>query len=551
MRCITLLFLLILVTPTIAQSDSTKTSGEILTGEVIIEKEKKIILPLADKIFLRSQLKSFDNSPLNLSFDVSEPDFEWPDYKSDVPFQVNNSTYPEASYQNYVKLGYGNFNSPLIEAGLFKSIRNWDNRAILFYERFKTGPVNGENSGNADGGIDVSSTYKKENWVVIPSISYIGSSYNFYGNANRVNTGFDSSEPDEGNINNFKTNIKIGWNNDDVEAYITPIFTNTAQTASLSASDNSESVIGVDAGLEFKIDDSFTAGLNINGRTSTYKGGLTYDRSLLNINPNLVYKKDALRLDIGFMVSSSNVNEVSNTSIYPRLKGDYKLSESWSIFGKVEGGITWNSLNRIITENNFLDDSLLIVNTESKLVIGGGLEGNPIENMFLSISITNSSLNGLPFFISSAQDSSKYSLTYDSESVNLFSLNSSISFMPNAVSNYGASLMINSFGLTNLDRPWHKPAYILKAYTSHNIKEKLIVSAYFTSMGGIRGPANVNFGYVKLAPFIDAGLGAKYLLTPRSSVFIDVNNLLNDEYERYLGYPIRGLAFKIGGQYRF
>ena len=123
--------------------------------------------------------------------------------------------------------------------------------------------------------------------------------------------------------------------------------------------------------------------------------------------------------------------------------------------------------------------------------------------------------------------------------------------MPTATSTYGASLELNGYSVESLDKPWHQPTFIFKAYTSHNIKEKLILSAYLTSIGGIRAPAQVDFGYVKLPAFTDVGIGAKYLITQRASAFIDVNNLLNNEYERYLGYPIRGLAFKIGGQYRF
>ncbi|WP_425391545.1 hypothetical protein [Ekhidna sp.] len=552
MRLIITIFCLVYGGSLLAQNDSTRTEkGEILTGEVVIEKDKRIVLPQADKIFLRSSLKDYNNKPLNVSFDIREPNFEWPDYKSDVPFQTTEETYPEAAFQNYVKLGYGNYNSPLLEAGLFHSIGKWDSQAKLYYESFKTGPVNADNSGNAEGGVALSSTYLQKSFTITPSLSFNQNRYKYYGNTNRVNAGFDSTDPERGTITDFMTDLNLGWEKRDIEITIRPHFSSTKQSISPSNEGNSENLFGTDAFLKYEIDEVFNAGLSINGYVANYKGGLTYNRSLLNINPWVSHEKDKLSLRAGFILSSNMVNEVSETKIYPKIKADYSISENWTVFGTIEGGVQWNSLTNLFTQNSFLDDSLAIINTENTFSIGGGLEGNPVKNMLLRTSLTHFSLNGLPFFVPSSGDSSKYVLAYDTETINLLQFKSSISYMPNATSNYGMSLELNSYNLSSLDRPWHKPAYILKAFTSHNISEKLIVSAFFTSMGGIRGPADVPFGYVKLPAFTDVGISAKYLLSPRSSVFIDVNNLLNNEYERYLGYPIRGLAFKIGGQYRF
>ena len=70
-------------------------------------------------------------------------------------------------------------------------------------------------------------------------------------------------------------------------------------------------------------------------------------------------------------------------------------------------------------------------------------------------------------------------------------------------------------------------------------------------MGGVKAPADVGFGIRNLNSFMDANVELKYLITNRASAFIEVNNLFNSEYERYIGYPVRGLTFKLGGKYRF
>ncbi len=534
----------------LAQNDSTQTQGEVVSGEIVIEKDKKITLPKADKIFLRSSPQAFENKPLRLVFNVKEPDFEWPDYKTDVPFQLVEEPYQLADYQNYLKLGYGNYNSPLLEAGLFQKLGQLDTQAKLFYESFASGPVNEENSGNALGSIDFKAEYTKNSFIITPAISFQNTRYRFYGNTNRVNTGFDSSNDLEVSANTLITSVDLEGKKNDFSYRFSPQVSLASQKLDAGGDLNKESVFGADGGFSFKIDDTFSTGLSLEGRSGSYDGGLSYDRSLININPWVTYKRENLSIRAGFTISSGKVEDESDTGFYPDLGFDYDISNEWTVFGFVNGGVRWNGLTNMLSQNEFLGDSLIIVNPENTFVIGGGIKGSPVKHLFVEASLTRSSVDGLPFFVSST-DSSRYTIIYDSDVVDVVSLKSSLTYMPTAVSTYGASIEINGYSLESLDRPWHQPAYIFKAYTSHNIKEKLIVSAFLTSIGGIRGPADVDFGFVKLPAFTDLGFGAKYLISRRASAFIDINNLLNNEYERYLGYPIRGLAFKIGGQYRF
>ncbi len=534
-----------------AQNDSTSTKGEIVSGEVIIEKDKKITLPKADKIYIRSNSRSFDNDPIDIQFQVKEPSLEWPDYKSDVPFQTIQEVYPTEKYQNYVKFGFGNFSSPIFEAGLFKKTGKFDNQAKIFYESFKSGPINDENSGNSIGSIELSSTYRKNSFTITPGLSYQNNQYSFYGNSDRVNSGFDLNDSTEVSLNFIQFDVEFSEKKEEFSYTIRPIIAHTNQNVKDEVSQNKETNIGISGTLDYKIDQKFTTGFDLDLQRASYDGGIALDRSLVNVNPWIKHNKDNLLIRAGFMLSSGKVGDATKTGFYPRLRADYSLSKTWSVYGFFSGGQQWNGLNSLLNENQFLDDSLNIVQSEITSQFGGGIKGSPVKNVLLEAGLSYSSIEGFPFYVPSNSDSSRFTIAYDSESVGLISLKSKLSFMPTATNTYGIEVEINGYSVESLDRPWHKPSYILKAFTSHNIQEKLIVSAYLTSMGGIRGPANVDFGYVKLDAFTDLGLSAKYLFTQRASAFITVNNLLNSEYERYLGYPTRGLTFKIGGQYRF
>ena len=421
----------------------------------------------------------------------------------------------------------------------------------FFYESFKSGPVNGENSGNSDGSVEFSGSYRKKSFVLTPSITFKKSRYSFYGNADRINSGFDSGNPDDVSLNNFQFDVSLASDSNDLSYSIKPFIAHVSQKNTSASGLNMETVFGTSASLGYKIDDSFTTGFYLEGQSSSYDGGITYDRSLTNINPWLTHKRENLAITAGFMISSGKMISESKTGFYPRARIEYSFTDKWSIYGLLSGGWVWNGLIQLLDQNKFLDDSLSITQLEYTSQFGSGIKGVPFKNVLLEAGLTYSSVNELPFFDPSSSDSSRYSILYDSESVDVVTLQSNLTFIPTATGIYGINLEINGYSVKSLDRPWHKPTYIFKVYTSHNIQEKLIFSAYMTSMGGIRAPVNVDFSYIKLPTIADLGVSAEYLITSRVFVFIDINNLLNNEYEQYLGYPARGITFKIGGQCRF
>ena len=124
MRRIIIIILVSIVSVSLhAQSDSTvNRQGEVASGEIVIEKDKQITLPKADKVMQRAQLKSFASDPLDLNLTSFEPTLEWPPYKSAVPFEKVSREYPTSEYPNYVKLGYGNYGSPLAEVGVLSEL---------------------------------------------------------------------------------------------------------------------------------------------------------------------------------------------------------------------------------------------------------------------------------------------------------------------------------------------------------------------------------------------------------------------------------------------
>lgn len=551
MRVLLLFGLLLVVLAATAQKDSTAVQGEIVTSEVVIEKNKEIVLPVVEKLYQRAGLRSFETDPLKIPLTVFEPAMIWPAYKTDVPVKSFNQSYSSSMYPNYLKLGYGNFGSPMLDLGMFHTVREVDLKSNVFYERFNAGPVNGSNSGSAQGSVDFSASYQKNRIQLLPYLSFKNQQYRFYGNTNIDNVPFRMDANTRVSWNHLNTGLQFKATAGDLILEVSPMVSFAAQNIRNAGSLNQETMLGAKGSLLIIIDEVFSAGFDLGAQTASYTGGLDYTRSLLTINPSFKYSKDQLLIKAGFLLASSKTSGESTSGFYPDITAEWSFTDQWSVYGLVAGGVTWNGLNELLSQNEFLDDSLRIVNSELNSEFGAGITGSPVKNLTIDVGVRFGTLNDLPLFTPSSSDSSRFTVSYDDESIQRITFSTNLSYSPTNTSTYGASLQVNGYSTSVLDRAWHLPTFVFEAYTSHNISEKLLVSATVLTMGGIQAPANVDFGISDLDSFIVLGLGFNYLLSERGSAFIEVNNLLNKEYQRYIGYPVRGLTFKIGGQYRF
>ncbi len=534
----------------IAQTDSTSNEGKIKAGEIIIQKDREIVLPKGDKLFQRAELKDLSSESIKVKLSSQEPDLIWPTINVDLPFKRTIREYPVSVHQNYLKLGYGNFNSPLVEVGFNKRLNALEVFGNFFHESFQKGPVNGSTSANSHTKFESGLIYPTELLTIKPFIRYDIRGYRFYGNTDLLRNDFEENAPKV-----RWSSFHLGWSLEGVYENIsykmTPGFMRANKRLMNGDDIGIENVFSLVGDFEYEMNKRFKTGLETQAIASAYKSGINLNRSFFYLTPWINYVNDELVIKAGFTVASTDNGNSGYTGVYPLLNAALNISDTWSLYGIIAGGIQWNGLNELLTQNEFLDDSLNILNEETTYDFGGGIKGHLIKNLTVDLSVRYASINNLPFFVPSSSDSSRYIITYDHETVDRITIKGVAKYLPNSKSLYGVEMKVNGYSTSTLERPWHLPAFEFQLYTSHNIQEKLLLSTNILALGGIRAPTTVGFGIKDLDTIIDVGFGVKYLINQRFSTFMDIQNLFNKEYERYLGYPVRGVNFKLGGQYRF
>ncbi|MEP1093504.1 MAG: TonB-dependent receptor [Cyclobacteriaceae bacterium] len=532
------------------QVDSTST-GEVVDAEIVIQKDRQIILPIAGKISPTVRNGIGEIQPLNFSYQPVNPEFSWPSYKSEVSFKEINSQLPVALYQNSVKAGYGNFRSPLFELKYFK---NWENLRLhtgLFHESFGEGPVESSNSSFSQTDISIGASYKNKSIEFTPRLEVARSGYKFYGNTDRFTSGYTSEDLEKIARTAIDFGIGIQGSFKDFKFFIHPAVKNANQSSDNGPDINSEFGFELLGGLNLKVDKKITAGFDIEGNSSKYKGGIEYDRSLFTIKPWLSHKSAEFLIKAGFGLSSGKSSgQSSTTAFYPFIDTEWKFDPKWSISGNLGSGINWNSLSSVLEENQFLDDSLAIQNAELTLSIGGEIKGSITNNLLVSSGVKWESYNELPFYLPS-NDSSRFILAYDDGKTNVLTFKSGVTYSPSTSTSVGAEIGLFNYSTESLDKAWHLPSFSFKFFFMKNIKEKFFISSELISLGGIEAPGSTAVEIIDLDSFLDLNLNLDYKATDRFSVFLKLNNLLGKEYERYVGYPVRGASFKVGAKYRF
>lgn len=550
MRGLLITFFALFSLTLLGQVDSTST-GEVVDAEIVIQKDRQIVLPIAGKMSQTIRNGIGEIQPLNFSYQPVNPEFSWPSYKSEVSFKEISDNLPEAVYQNSIKAGYGNFQSPLLE---LKYFQNWDKlrtNTRLFHESFQEGPVKKSNSSSSQTELSLGANYKSNAVEFSPLLQMERSGYRFYGNSNRQNTGFSSLELDKLSRTSVDFGVGLQGGSKDVTYFVRPMISNTDQSITDGPGINSEFGFEVQGGLDLKVDKTISAGFDIQGNTSTYKGSIEYDRSLFTIKPWLSRKSTDFLIKAGFGLSTGKSGgQSSETGFYPFVDTEWKLDPKWSISGSLGSGIKWNSLNRILVENQFLDDSLAIQNSELALSIGGEIKGSITNNLLVSSIVKWESYNELPFYLAS-NDSSKFILAYDDGNTQVLSFKGRITYSPALNTSVGTEVGLFNYSTESLDRAWHLPSFSFKFFIIKNIQEKFFIGTELLALGGIEAPGSTAVEIIDLDSFLDLNLNLDYKATDRFSVFLKLNNLLNKEYERYVGYPVRGTSFKVGAKYRF
>lgn len=476
-------------------------------------------------------------------------------------------------YNSYIKLGFGNYLSPLAElyiSNLRSKKYTWS--AMLRHHSSFGTIINDKNkkvyAGYADNSFNISGKKYISKKSLYGNIDYKDNAFYYYG----YNTS-DSSL-----LANFPSD-KTGMKN----KKHTQQFTKFSLNGGIKTFHTDKSHLNYDIfGSYYYFQDKFQKSENFGS---------------ISANLNQYYNKELLGADLMLNMTQKSFNDTSNILVkinpwvsritnvwevhiglavyadvywkedyhfYPDIILQYAVVDKYIVpYMGLTGFVEENTYCKLAKENPFIKPGLDIRNTNHRKVLFGGIKGSINSNTFYNIKATLSDLENTYLFVN---DTTKNDQNLRLE--NQFVLTATDATLLNVYGEVSVKaseklsfhLKGNYYYYDNMEsekKAWHIPEFDVALTSSYNLQNKIILSADIFGIGD-RFAKTYEFTTTgtneiskKLKPIIDGNLHVEYRYNKNLSGFLHVNNIANQKYYRWNNYRMQGLNFMIGLTYSF
>jgi hypothetical protein len=535
----------------------TKSDGVITTGEVKVEKERKVTLPSVTKP--KDKPKLIENTT-NASKQVT---FEIADRKTKEITQnmsLTGTDYKQADssmtvYENFVKMAFGNYGRFYTE-GLLSSAATDLGQATLDFKHNKAtkGPIKNEVSANSLTDIGLNGKYNNDYFQLKSAIGFEQQNYNFYGfkeDSIAYKPGPDTLKQ---RINNFK--FSLGMENANRESSL-DYKINTGIRTLKDRYSASEFEWATEGNFVLPVINNFYALVNAKSFISNRSDSLVNKRNLLKIRPSFILKYPKLSINFGVnVVSEKDVDplyfkNINRTKAYPVVNIDYYLGNSLFLFGGYEGDIYRNTLRSFLNDNPWLNKKVNLQNTEKKGDIFVGLKGNMGSNFNYDLKTSYERLNNFAVFNNAPTDSTRFNILYETETIGNLKINANLYYKFNDVWRSTIKLENNTFEAKTLKALYHTPKFKSTWSNTLAFKQKLFIGTDVYILGGSQAYNAKTDKLQKIKGIFDVNAKMNYQFSNHLSGIVYLNNLMSRSYQRFQYYPQQALNFMVGLSYGF
>ncbi|MTI31170.1 hypothetical protein [Xanthovirga aplysinae] len=544
-------FLVILgfAVPLFAQ-EKWEEDGDIESAEVLIQKNRKNDLPMANRSFEKVAPQATEQLTPQVNFNV--PNFTFNPQPIDQKIRVQTIKHGKRPvyFNNTVKAGIGNYVTPYLEAFL-NAQPNKDVSVGLRAKHLSSlnGPVNKSASGRSENLLALSGKYFANKATIESQIRYERLKNYFYGYDPEIPVNIDTTRQV---FHNF--DFSLGLKDRLLEG---PFHYNLNGNAGYfsTLTGDSESYLGYGANLSYQLQDNIEISMGSEGVFGQYSSNeFGVNRYLVKVKPRVQYQSDLLSVAAGVNLIYENSpfsrEEGILWHVYPYLFAGYNLNPTLQVYGELSGGVQYNSLEGFSKENPYMNNGQIILNTYKDYGMKAGLKADLTSYFNLNTGFEYASFSNMYSFINNQTDPSRYDLTYDPFSIGVGNFFASLQYRykQSFSANVNANYFIYDFNETPL---YYKPNFKINTSLNYNPIEKLSLGVDLIVLGGLETEPLSEGEESTLNPVVDLGTKADYKLSSRSSVFLSVSNLFSQKNEYFKNYPSQGILVMLGGSYSF
>ncbi len=536
----------------LAQDQWEEAAGDLNDARLLIEKENVLELPTKAKPLQKIQKierekqaapQQYAIDPLLLSLPAINPDLDAAQLRKNPDAGVPPSNA-------YIKAGFGNYLTTFLEGHYYAGEEGiFEYGGNIKHLASSRGPVDGKNSANSNNEIGLFGKYFLSEGIVKGNIGFQRDVVHFYG--------YDTIPLDaQFDVDNIKQvynifDVGISFMNDDPLADVH--YETGFDFYTLGDNYNASEVnfdLFAKGNYEINEDSRIEAGLNL--IFNTKNDSLKANRNLFLLNGAYHYQYDQFSLKAGVRLAYNGDTTFADNRfrIYPDLHVKYGIVENRvAVYGRVSGNLEQVTLRSLSRDNPFLGADIPLAHTDRQIEFAGGLETAPNNKLGLKVEGGYSRVKNLFYFLNSESDQAKFDVFYEGSSEGILNLKLEASADIGPVK---AVLQTNfyDYGVDSLETPFHRPSLTNTLAVAFDINQKLYLNLDVFHLAGLEGREPVTGSIVELNDIVDLNLKADYIINENFSAFLALNNILSNNYQRYLYYDNLGINVLVGATYR-
>lgn len=471
-------------------------------------------------------INAYNLSPSSISISYDPPRIK--------PLSIPQEKQPDY-YPLFLKAGYGTPNSPYAQASYhWFNQENIDLHVHGLYHAANKKNLEHQKFREINGGF--TTRYISNFGTAIKGgINYRSDNHYLYGYDHETFSFSDSlaSRPitqlglDFGISNAFKTeadvnyNANIRYNNlDDAKGY-------------------KESEIELLAGIHKRMSSTFGFGLDVMGLVISPKDTMIENLTNYQIKPSVDAQFNKIKVRAGI-----NAAKNEKIKIYPNIYVEANVAPGRLIaFLGWDGGLKSNSFSSLYDVNPYISPLRSTLTSTEYHEIYGGAKGS-YKMLNFEAKLGYEIIEHLPIYLRNISDSRYLDAIYADGKI--FRLSAKVNANISKGIEVHAGVLSNTYNLDDHEKAWHLPAFNFSiGATTKFMQDKLRTTINFTSENGVP-VLNADNIQDRLKPLLDLSIGADYMVTKNIGAFIQLNNLFNNQRERWIQYPNYGINFKGG-----
>lgn len=521
-----------------AQRDTTKTQSIDITSSF------KPVLRNAVKInFSGTQLPA-DTSRAPLNYNIPSQNLFYSYQPITLrPLALQQDTNLYLGGRNFVKAGFGNLSTPFLSAGI--SLGDGRKSLVNFYGDY-IGSKGSDIKFQDYSMLNIKATasaFTKSN-EIYGSAALQKNDYHLYGYDHALYT-YDKNDVRQqlqdlslsiGLRNTASNSVGINYN----PSLQINFFSNKNKL--------NETTVTALLPVDKKIGDEFNFKVALKAEIANYSSknsaptDTSFTNNLIQLMPGIEYNTENLKLHGGFspVWNNGDFNWLPNVYAEARLAENvFLLQAGWV------GRYIQNTYRNLSAQNPYLLPISGIRNTK-EVEFYGGIKASIAKHFNVSAKAGLVRYNDLPLFINDVNNDEKGFLISNERRINNLRIHGDISYINQEKLNLTAGLTFNGYtGMKDNDKAWHRvPMEFNASLRWWAFKGLTLKSDFFIYNGGKYLMPGGGSGTLPGAA--DLSAGAAFRINKQFSVWIDVNNILNDKYERWHNYQVYGLNF-LGG----